>query len=71
MLGCLRVTNEITNKMSEQAQVNVANVEVPLQVTMKDPKKVAQGKRLAEWNRKNNEKLAQEAKAQPDEACKN
>ena len=54
--------------MVEQAQVNAPNVEVSLQVTMKDLKKVAQGKILVEWDHKNKEKLAQEAKAQPDEA---
>ena len=62
-------TNEFTNKMSEQTQVNTTNVEVPLQVT-KDPKKVAAGKRLAEWRHKNKEKLAQEAKAESNEAQK-
>ena len=54
--------------MPEQTQVNTTNVEVPLQVTTKDPKKAEAGKRLAEWRCKNKEKLAQEAKAQPDEA---
>ena len=35
---------------------------------MKDPKKVAQGKRLVEWNHMNEkEELAQKAKVQPDE----
>ena len=34
------------------------NVEVPLQVTTKDPKKFAVGNRLAEWRCKNKEKLA-------------
>ena len=67
----LRATNEITNKMAEHTQANTANVEVPLQVTRKDQlKKVAQSKRLIEWNGKNKEKLTQEAKAQPDEAQK-
>ena len=40
------------------------NVEVPVQVTIKDPKKVAQGKRLAESNCRMKEKLAQVAKDQ-------
>ena len=44
MLGRLRATKEITNKMSEQTHVNV---EEPVQVTTENPKKVAQGKRLA------------------------
>ena len=35
---------------------------------MKNPKEVEVGKRLAEWNRKNKEKLAQEAKAQKSES---
>ena len=52
MLGHLRAINEITNKMAEQNQVNEPNVEVPLQVTIKDPKKNAQGKRFVEWNRR-------------------
>ena len=43
-------------------------MEVPLQVTMKDLKKVAQGKILVEWDHRNKEKLAQEAKPQLDEA---
>ena len=30
VLGCLQATNEITNKMAEQTQVNAHNVEVPL-----------------------------------------
>ena len=59
--------NEITNKMSEQTQVNTANVEVSLQATTEDPKKVEQRKRLAEWGHKNREKLAQEAKAKESE----
>ena len=48
MLGCLRAINEIINEMSEQSQVNTTNVEVPLQVIVKDLKKVGAGKRLAE-----------------------
>ena len=41
------------------------NAEVPLRVT---PKKVAAGKRLAQYNCRKKEELAQVAKAQPDEA---
>ena len=37
------------------------------QVTMKDPKKVEQGKKLAEWNRKNKGKLAHEAQKSESE----
>ena len=48
-------------------EVNTTNVEVPLQVTTKDPKKVAASKRLDEWNRNNKEKLAQSAKTQQSE----
>ena len=59
--------NEITNKVSEQTQVNMTNVEEPLRVATKDLK-VAAGKKLAERSCKNKEKLAQESKAQPDEA---
>ena len=46
--------------MSEQTQVIV---EAPLLVTTKDPKKVAAGKKLAEFKRRKKEELAQEAKA--------
>ena len=42
--------------MAEQSQVQ--------QVTMKDPKRVEAGKRLAEWNRQNRGKL----KAQKSES---
>ena len=56
-------TNEITTEMSERTQVNAANMEVPLLVMMKDPKKVEQGKRLTEFNHRRKEELAQEAKA--------
>ena len=61
LLRCVPAANGITTKMSERAQVNAANVEV--QVTMKDPKKVEQGKRLAEFNCRGTEQLAQKAKA--------
>ena len=40
------------------------NMEVPVRVMTKNPKKVKQGKRLAEFNHKNKEKLAQAAKDQ-------
>ena len=40
---------------------------LPVQVMMRNTKKVAQGMRLVEWNHKNNEKLAQEAKDQESE----
>ena len=51
MLGHLRAVaaNEVITKMVEQTQ---------LQVTMKDPKKVEVGKRLAEYNRRKREELA-------------
>ena len=42
-------------------------MEVPVRVTTKDPKKVAQGKTLAEWNHRNKENLAQAAKDQESE----
>ena len=48
-LGCLRVTNEASTKMTSN-EVNTTNVEVPLQVMTKDPKKVEAGKRLTEFN---------------------
>ena len=44
-------------------------MEDPLRIMTKYPKKVEQGYRLAEWNHKNKEKLAQETKAQSNEAC--
>ena len=65
-------TNEITTKMSEQTQVNAADVEVPFQVMTKDLKKVKQGKRLVEFNCKKKEELAQKAKAKeskPKQKC--
>ena len=55
--------NEITTKM-ENNNVSATNVEVPLQVMTKSPKKVKQGKRLVEWNHRNKEKLAHATKAQ-------
>ena len=44
--------------MAEQNQVQ--------QVTMKDPKKVEQGRRLAEWNCRKREENVQLAKAQSE-----
>ena len=46
-------------------EVNTTNIEVPLQVTMKDPKKVEAGERLAEYNHKKNEELAEAQKSEP------
>ena len=56
-------------KMDQSKELPVAttNVEIPLQVTTKDPKKVVVGKKLAEWGRNNKKKLAQEAKAEESE----
>ena len=52
LLGQLQEENQVTtNKMAEQTQIQ--------QVTMKDPKKVEQGKRLAKHNRRKREELAQ------------
>ena len=53
--------------MSEQTQVNTTNVEVPVRVMMKNPKKVQQGKRLAEFSHRKKEELAQKSKAQESE----
>ena len=58
--------NEITTKMLSN-EVNTTKEEEPVQVTTKDQKKVPQGKKLAEFNRKTKEKLAQEAKAKENE----
>ena len=44
--------------MAEQTQIQ--------QATMKHPKKVEQGKTLAEWNHRNREESAQLAKAQSE-----
>ena len=50
MLGQLQEENKVTaNRMAEQIQTQ--------QVTMKDPKKVERGKRLAEHNRRKREEL--------------
>ena len=51
----------------ENLQVTATKVEEPVQVMTKDPKKVAAGKRLAEWNPNNKEKLTQMAKTQESE----
>ena len=49
--------NQVTTRLAEENQV-----------TTKDPKKVAQGHRLAEWNRRNKEKLkAQKSEVQKSE----
>ena len=58
------VANEVTTTKMEQSKelpVTANNVEVPLQITTKNPKKVAAGTKLAEFNSRNKEKLAQEA----------
>ena len=60
-------TNEITTKMSERMQVKAANVEVPLRVMTKNPKKVERCKRLAEFNCRKKEELTQEVKAKESE----
>ena len=52
-----------TTKMSEQTKV-----EEPAQMTTKDPQKVAQGKRLAEFNCRKKEELVQKSKAQESES---
>ena len=62
-VGQLQATNQVSTKMASN-EVSTTNVEVSLQVTMKDPKKIAVGKRLAEWNCNNKEKLDQAAKTQ-------
>ena len=62
------MTNGITNKMSERTRVNMTNADEPVHVMTRNPKKVVVGNRLAEWRHKNKEKLAQVAKAEPDEA---
>ena len=65
------VINDITTTKMEQSKeldVSATNVEVSLRVTTKDPKKVEQAKRLAEFNRKKKEKLARPDKAQESES---
>ena len=49
-------TNEITTKMASN-EVNITYTEEPVQVNMKDPKKVAAGKKLAELNQRKNEEI--------------
>ena len=64
------MVNEVTATQMEQAKeldVSASKVEEPVQVMMKDPKKVAVGKKLAEINRRKKEILAQEDKAQDNE----
>ena len=55
--------NEITTKMSSN-EFTPTKMEEPVRVTIKNPKKVAVGERLAKWNRINKKKLAQVAKAE-------
>ena len=63
------MANEIAIKMDQSKELafTTTKVEQPVQVMMKDLKKVAQGKRLAEYNHRKKEKLAQAAKAQESE----
>ena len=66
MLVLLRAvaTNEITITKMVSNEVIPTKAEEPFQIMRKDPKKVEAGKRLAEFNCRNKEKLAQpEAKA--------
>ena len=51
----------------ENSNVASTKVERPVQVTMKDLKKVAAGKRIAEYNHRKKEELAQAAKDQESE----
>ena len=51
----------------ENNNVSTTNVKVPVRVTMKGPMKVEQGKRLAEYNHRKKEELAQVTKAQERE----
>ena len=64
------MVNEVTATQMEQAKeldVSASKVEEPVQVMMKDPKKVAVGKKLAEIDCRKKEILAQEDKAQDNE----
>ena len=60
------MANEIATKMDQSKELafTTTKVEEPVQVMMQDPKKVAQGKRLIEYNHRKKEKLAQAARAQ-------
>ena len=52
------MVDEVTTTKMEQSKeldVSATNAEVSLRVTTKDPKKVAAGKKLADWNHKNTE----------------
>ena len=68
MLRQLRAVaaNEVSTKM-ENSQVTATKVEEPAQVTLKDPRKVAAGKRLVKYNCRKKEELAQKSKAQDSE----
>ena len=65
------VVNESTTKengsIKKELAVTPTKVEEPVQVMTKDSKKVAVGKRLAEYNHRKKEELAQESKAQESE----
>ena len=60
--------NEITTTKMENNNVTTTNVEGPVQVMMKDLKKVAACKRLAESNHRKKEELAQVVEAQESES---
>ena len=59
-------TNKITTKNMTDNNTST-KAEEPVQVSMKDPKKVAAGKRLAEFNHRRKKELAQKSKDQESE----
>ena len=64
------MVNKVTTIKMEHAKeldVSTTKAEEPVQVTTKDPKKVAVGKKLAEFNCRKKEELAQETKAKENE----
>ena len=54
-------------EMESNNNITATKVEEPVQVMMKDPKKVAAGKRLTEFNCKRKEELDQKSKDQESE----
>ena len=63
----MRLSPKMENSNTSVTNAPATNVEVPVRVMTKNPKKVKQGKRLAEWSCKNKEKLVQAVKAKESE----
>ena len=63
----MRLPLKIENNKAPGTNAPATKVEEPVQITTKNNKKVAQGKRLADYNLREKERLAQVAKAQESE----